>query len=73
MDWLEEPLSPTEAAEESAWEGGTVAKKIRSGDLPQAGVEGKPRVRRADLYGITVRESRPKHAEWARAMVNDNV
>ena len=72
-DWLDEALSPTAAAEECDWEGGTIAKKIRAGELPQAGEAGRPLVRRADLHGITFHGATPELEAWAREMVTDNV
>jgi hypothetical protein len=52
-DWLDEPLTITEAAAECPWwKDSTLAKKVRAGELPQAGVPGAPRVRRRDLFAV---------------------
>ena len=48
-EWWHEALTPTEAEQESPWAASTIAKKLRQGELPQAGRSGAPRVRRGDL------------------------
>ena len=71
MEWLDQPLSPGEAAEECEWEASTVAKKLRSGELPQAGQHGKPKVRRRDILGIVSQDTNTDLAVWAERMVED--
>jgi hypothetical protein len=46
---LLDELSLEEAAVYSGWSYDTVQKKIRSGQLPNSGTKGAPRVRRCDL------------------------
>lgn len=48
-EWLNEALTPTQAGEECVWAPSTIAKKLREGELPQAGRPGAPRVTRGDL------------------------
>lgn len=49
-EWLDEPLTPQEAAAETGFKAETIAKRIASGKLPNAGRRYRPRVRRRDLY-----------------------
>jgi hypothetical protein len=48
-EWLLNELSLDEAAAYSGWSYGTVQKKVRSGQLPNSGTKGAPRIRRCDL------------------------
>ena len=69
--WLDEPLTVGQAAEECPWwEPGTIAKKLRSGDLPQAGAPGAPLVRRRDLFGVSD-DAHSEFKEWAEDLIND--
>lgn len=69
-DWLDEPLTITKAAEECPWwKSSTLAKKVRAGDLPQAGEHGAPLLRRRDLFGVTDIHSSEVEA-WAEEMVH---
>ena len=69
-EWLDEPLTVGDAAEECPWwEPGTIAKKLRSGDLPQAGAPGAPLVRRRDLFGVSDGRN-PDLASWAEELVD---
>ena len=69
-DWLDEPLTITEADKECPWwKAGTLAKKVRAGDLPQAGEPGAPLLRRRDLFGVTGAHS-PEVTSWAEDLVN---
>ena len=47
--WLDAELTLDEAAESSGVAYSTLQTLVRSGDLPQAGEKGRPRVRRGDL------------------------
>jgi hypothetical protein len=55
-EWWHEALTPTQAEQESPWAASTIAKKLREGELPQAGRSGSPRVRRGDLLSGTTAE-----------------
>jgi hypothetical protein len=55
-EWSLEALTLEQAAGESGASYSTLQRKIASGDLPNAGRRGAPRVRRADLFGATPRE-----------------
>ncbi len=69
--WLDEPLTVGQAAEECPWwEARTIAGKLRSGDLPQAGASGAPLVRRRDLFGVSD-EAHSEFKEWAEDLIND--
>jgi hypothetical protein len=48
--WADVLLTPKEAAAETGLRPETIAKKIASGELPNAGRKHRPRVRRRDLY-----------------------
>ena len=47
--WLNEPLTLREAAETSGYSYASLQSLVRSGELPNAGEKGRPRVRRRDL------------------------
>lgn len=49
QEWLHEPLELTEAAHESGYSYSTLQSKVASGELPNAGEKGSPRIRRCDL------------------------
>lgn len=69
-DWLDEPLTITEADKECFWwKDSTIAKRIRSGQIPNAGVPTAPLVRRRDLFAITDAHS-AEVDEWAEELVN---
>jgi hypothetical protein len=69
-EWLDKPLTITEADKECPWwTAGTLAKKVRSGQLPQAGVPGAPRVRRRDVFAVTGAHSADLTA-WAQELVD---
>jgi hypothetical protein len=53
-DWLDAPLTPQQAAAETGLKRETVAKRIASGELPNAGRKYRPRVRRRDLFDTRV-------------------
>jgi hypothetical protein len=48
-EYLFETLTLEEAAEESGLSYDTIGRKVRTGELPNAGEKGRPRVRRCDL------------------------
>lgn len=48
--WLDEELTPAEAAAERGWAEDTVRSYLRDGRLPQAGRKNSPRVRRRHLF-----------------------
>lgn len=50
-EWRLERLTLSEAASEAGLSYSALQKKVSRGDLPNAGEEGAPRVRRADLFG----------------------
>jgi len=69
-DWLDEPLTITEAAAEFPWwKDSTIAKKVRSGQIPNAGVPGAPLVRRRDLFAVTDAHS-AEVDEWAEELID---
>ncbi len=47
--WQEEPITLEEAVEESGHTYSSIQKKVASGEIPNIGEPGAPRVRRADL------------------------
>lgn len=47
--WQTEPLKLEEAAEESGYSYSTLQQKVASGEIPNIGEPGRPRVRRQDL------------------------
>ncbi len=47
--WQTEPLSLDEAAEESGYSYSSLEKRVRSGEIPNIGKLGAPRVQRQDL------------------------
>lgn len=49
--WWLETLTLQEAADEAGLSYSAVQKKVSRGDVPNAGREGSPRVRRCDLFG----------------------
>jgi len=49
-EWWLETLTLQKAAEESGLSYGAVQKRVSRGELPNAGKEGAPRVRRCDLF-----------------------
>lgn len=57
--WLEE-LTLEEAAEERGRSYDTIQRQVASGNLANVGRKGRPRVRRADLYGVANVENRIK-------------
>jgi len=58
-DWLDEPLTIAEADKEcSWWKDSTIARKIRSGQIPNAGVPRAQLVRRRDLFAVRGAHSR---------------
>ena len=48
-EWQTEPLTLEEAAEESGYSYSSLQQKVASGEIPNVGENGKPRVRRKDL------------------------
>ena len=50
-EWELEELTLTRAAAELGLEYDTVQRRVASGELPNAGRKGAPRVRRCELYG----------------------
>lgn len=56
-EWWLERLTLQEAADEAGLSYSAVQKKVAREDLPNAGEEGAPRVRRCDLFG---EEERPR-------------
>ena len=69
-DWLDEALTITEADKECPWwKAGTLAGKIRAGELPQAGEHGAPLLRRRDLFGVTGAHS-PEVTSWAEKLID---
>lgn len=53
-EWLLEGLTLAEAAEEAGLSYSAIQKQVARGDLPNAGRDGSPRVRRCDLLGAPV-------------------
>ena len=49
-EWGLQLLTLEEAAEETGLAYDTVGRKVRDGEIPNAGEKGAPRIRRADLY-----------------------
>lgn len=49
-EWRLERLTLTEAAREAGSAYDTIQRKVASGDLPNAGEKGSPRIRRCDLH-----------------------
>ena len=49
LEWQTEPLTLEEAAEESGYSYSSLQQKVASGEIPNVGEIGKPRVRRTDL------------------------
>ena len=47
--WQEEPLTLEEAAEESGYSYSSLQKRVASGEIPNIGEPGAPRVQRQDL------------------------
>ena len=47
--WQDEPLTLEEAAEESGYGYSSLQQRVSSGEIPNAGEKGQPRIRRADL------------------------
>ena len=47
--WQTEPLTLEEAAEESGYSYSSLEKRVRSGEIPNIGEPGAPRVQRQDL------------------------
>jgi hypothetical protein len=50
-EWELETLTLDQAAEESPFKRDTLRKKVGSGEIPNAGTKGSPRIRRGDLHG----------------------
>ena len=55
----DEVLTLSEASSESGYSASRLRHMLASGDLPQAGVKGKPRVRRGDLPSKPQRHGQP--------------
>ncbi len=55
----DEVLTLSEAASESGYSTSRLRHMLASGDLPQAGVKGKPRVRRGDLPSKPQKHGQP--------------
>ena len=69
-EWLDEPLTITQADLECLWwKAGTLAKKVRKGDLAQAGTAGAPLVTRRDLFGVEGGHTADM-AEWAEDLLD---
>jgi hypothetical protein len=47
--WQDEPMTLEKAVEESGYSYSTLQQKVASGEIPNAGTRGRPRVRRYDL------------------------
>ncbi len=47
--WQQEPLTLEEAAEESGYSYSSIQKRVASGEIPNVGQPGAPRVQRQDL------------------------
>ena len=69
-EWLDEPLNVGQATEECPWwEARTIAGKLRSGDLQQAGAHGAPLVLRRDLFGVSD-DAPSEFKQWAEDLID---
>ena len=68
--WHEEELTLQEAAEESGLSQSTLQQNVASGKIPNAGQQGRPRIRRCDLPAKSQR-SGPKAVEGQPALADE--
>lgn len=78
--WNDEPLDLSRAADESGYKRESLVCLIRNGTVPNAGEEGRPRIRRCDLPrkpghqpaptdGSSGNDSVPSRTQMARSVV----
>lgn len=59
-EWELEELTLEQAAEESGYSYSAIQKKVRVGEIPNAGARGRPRIRRCDLPVLRQHPQRPR-------------